>query len=99
MKVTDAMVDRFLGWPLPKSVCADLCATDPYYQHQRYGTSLLNVHEARAMLEYVLACQHKGRRYTTADDPLVNGAQPVRCQDCGEIVPTANPGASNATKG
>jgi hypothetical protein len=47
-------VDRFLGWPLPKSVCADFCATDSNYPHQRSGTNLLNADEARAMLEYVL---------------------------------------------
>lgn len=50
----DVMVDRFLAWPLPKSVCADLCATDSSYKFPRMGTNLLNVNEARAMLEYVL---------------------------------------------
>ncbi len=33
------------------------------------------------------ACEHKGLRYTTADDALVEGIQPVRCQTCGQIVP------------
>lgn len=52
-KVTDAMVDRFLAWPLPESVCADLCATMRGHPH-RIGTNLLTAVEARAMLEHVL---------------------------------------------
>lgn len=59
-KVMDELVARFLGWPLPKSVCADLCATDRNYQFPRSGTNLLDVNEARQMLEYVL----KGRIVT-----------------------------------
>lgn len=48
------LVDRFLQWPLPTSVCADPCATMRDYPHRRYGTSLLTADEARQMLEYVL---------------------------------------------
>ena len=48
------LVDRFLQWPLPTSVCADPCATMRDYPHRRYGTSLLTADEARRMLEYVL---------------------------------------------
>jgi len=62
MKVTDEMVDRFLRWPLPESVCSDLCVTIPNYctEHgypvgARSGTNLLTFPEARQMLEYVLA--------------------------------------------
>lgn len=47
------MVNRFLSWPLPKSVCADPCASNPDYPH-RSGTNLLNALEARQMLEHVL---------------------------------------------
>lgn len=54
MTVTDAMVDRFLSWRLPASVCADLCATNRDYQHPRCGTNLLTADEARQMLEHVL---------------------------------------------
>ena len=50
-----ALVDRFLSWPLPKSVAADLCATDANYPHPRCGTNLLTADEARQMLEHVLA--------------------------------------------
>lgn len=53
--VTEEMVNRFLSWPLPKSVCSDLCVTDNAYKFPRFGTSLLAADEARAMLEYVLS--------------------------------------------
>ena len=52
----DALVDRFLAWPLPASVCSDLCATKQGYPH-RSGTNLLSAAEARAMLEYVLGIE------------------------------------------
>jgi hypothetical protein len=63
-QVTAAMVDRFLSWPLPKSVCSDTCCSDSKYQFPRFGTSLLAADEARAMLEHVLrsAQQHGGDR-------------------------------------
>ena len=48
-----AMVDRFLQWPLPESVCADLCATKQ--GPGRIGTNLLTATEAQQMLEYVLS--------------------------------------------
>jgi len=54
MIITDEMVEMFLTWPLPDSVCADLCATKqgaPY----RSGTNLLSAIEARKMLEHVLS--------------------------------------------
>lgn len=40
MKVTEEMVQRFLSWPLPASVCADSCAMESGYSH-RTGTNLL----------------------------------------------------------
>jgi hypothetical protein len=48
------MVERFLNWPLPGSVCSDQCATKQDYPN-RIGTNLLTADEARQMLEYVLA--------------------------------------------
>lgn len=51
------LVDRFLSWPLPKSVCADVCATIHGYEHPRCGTNLLTAAEAKQMLEHVLAEQ------------------------------------------
>lgn len=52
--VTQELVDRFLSWPLPESVCADLVATMPGRRY-RTGTNLLSAIEARQMLIYVLA--------------------------------------------
>lgn len=57
-KNVPALVDRFLAWPLPNSVCADLCATERNYKHHRSGTNLLNANEARQMIEYLLAATH-----------------------------------------
>ena len=48
------LAERFLGWPLPESVCSDLCATKQGYPH-RSGTNLLSYVEAKQMFEYVLA--------------------------------------------
>lgn len=48
-----ALTDKFLAWPLPKSVCSDLCATNNGYEHPRYGTNLLNADEARSMISDV----------------------------------------------
>lgn len=49
----DELVNRFLAWPLPESVCADRCATEHGYPH-RSGTHLLNADEARQMIEHLL---------------------------------------------
>jgi len=49
----DALVNRFLAWPLPDSVCSDLCATKQGYPH-RSGTTLLTAVEAKAMISYLL---------------------------------------------
>lgn len=46
--------NRFCAAPLPKSVCADLCATDSAYPHPRIGTNLLTVAEAEEVLKHVL---------------------------------------------
>jgi hypothetical protein len=48
------LVDRFLSWPLPQSVCSDLCVTDRSYKFPRSGTNLLTADEARQMIEYLL---------------------------------------------
>lgn len=61
MKVTDAMVSRFLTWNLPDSVAVDECATMENFPHPRTGTCLLTAVEARAMLEHVLADEHLDR--------------------------------------
>ncbi len=67
MNITHDMVNRFLTWPLPESVCADLCATKQGAPH-RSGTNLLSYTEARQMLAHVVrevqdgsgrVCQHE----------------------------------------
>ncbi len=60
----DELVNRFLTWALPKSVCADRCATVYDYPHDRSGTNLLNADEAREMLEHVLS----GYRHAEVDE-------------------------------
>lgn len=50
----ESLVNRFLSWPLPNSVCSDVCATQQGTQH-RSGTTLLSATEAKQMLEHVLA--------------------------------------------
>lgn len=51
----DKMVDRFLAWPLPQSVCSDRCVCEPNYRYPRSGTSLLTAEEAKQMLLHVIA--------------------------------------------
>ena len=50
-----ALVDRFLAWELPKSVCSDACVSMPGYSSMRYGTNLLTADEAQQMVEHLLA--------------------------------------------
>lgn len=54
MKNLDALVSRFLAWPLPADVCADGCATVQNSPH-RSGTNLLTFDQSRQMLAHVLA--------------------------------------------
>lgn len=49
------MVDRFLAWPLPKSVCSDGCVINANCKFPRSGTNLLTAEEARQMIEHLLA--------------------------------------------
>lgn len=51
--IVPALVDVFLAWPLPESVCSDLCAAEQ--RPGRSGTNLLTADEARQMFEHVLA--------------------------------------------
>lgn len=49
----DEMVNAFLSWPLPESVCSDTCAT--VHGHKgRSGTNLLTAVEAKAMFSEVV---------------------------------------------
>lgn len=49
----DAMVNSFLGWPLPQSVLPDLCVMNQDYP-TRSGTNLLTAVEAKAMFQHCL---------------------------------------------
>lgn len=51
--VIGLVVDEFLRWPLPDSVCCDPCACTPGYPN-RSGTNLLTAQQARQMFEYLL---------------------------------------------
>lgn len=55
----DDLVNRFLQWKLPDTVCADMCATDREYAKRfpgtRCGTNLLSANETRQMIQYLLA--------------------------------------------
>lgn len=48
-----SIADKFLRWPLPKSVCSDLCVTDRNYGFPRSGTNLLSADEALQMIAYL----------------------------------------------
>lgn len=48
----DQLAHAFLRWPLPESVCADLCATRQ--GPDRVGTNLLSLDEARQMFRDVV---------------------------------------------
>lgn len=67
----ETMVDRFLSWQLPKSVCADLCATTP--KEGRYGTNLLSASEAKEMIEHLLGVKIQIDESVTNDTVIVKG--------------------------
>lgn len=48
------LADRFISWPLPTDVSADLCATDRNYPHSRSGTNLLTHAQAKVMIKHIL---------------------------------------------
>lgn len=51
---TELIVNRFLAWPLPETVAADLCATMQGYP-DRTGTNLLTAIEATEMVKHLLS--------------------------------------------
>jgi hypothetical protein len=83
MIVTDEMVNRFLAWPLPESVCSDLIVTRSGVRN-RLGTMLLTATEAEAMLRHVLA---------TASIPT--GTKPD-CARCGNDITKCDNGPALA---
>ena len=53
-KAIDGLVDMFLAWELPRTVCSDSCVTVKNYNGQRTGTNLLNANEAKQMIKYLI---------------------------------------------
>lgn len=66
-----ALVDRFLAWPLPDSVCSDGCVTERGYPN-RSGTNLLTASEAEAMLRHVLAARSSSVEAGAGEDAILN---------------------------
>ena len=68
MDLMDAMVSRFLTWPVPASVYPDGTPG----QLGRTGTNLLNADEARQMLEHVLSIKQEqgGKKRPVESDYL-----------------------------
>jgi hypothetical protein len=64
----DALVNRFLAWPLPASVCADPCASMRDYPN-RTGTNLLTADEAGQMIQHVLAGELDYRAFCESRSP------------------------------
>lgn len=52
-RIVSRLVDKFLAWPLPESVCSDQCAGERGYPH-RSGTNLLTAAEAEQMIRHLL---------------------------------------------
>lgn len=48
------LVDQFLAWQLPESVCSDLCVTIKNHPYPRSGTNLLTADEAAKMFDHVI---------------------------------------------
>ncbi|WP_047168884.1 hypothetical protein [Rhizorhabdus histidinilytica] len=75
-----ALARRFVTWPLPRTVCADLCATDPNYQYGRSGTNLLSLAEAEQMLRHVLgsgcACHPEVQKDASRHGSCLSGGCP-----------------------
>lgn len=52
-RIVSRLVDKFLSWPLPETVCSDTCACTQGYPH-RTGTNLLSATEAEQMIRHLL---------------------------------------------
>jgi len=58
--ISKELVDRFLSWQLPESVCADpICARPGNANEHRTGTNLMTHREAEQMLAHVLDGQSR----------------------------------------
>lgn len=87
MQVTDDMVTRFLGWPLPKSFAPDCGISfdgrkdDQWNKNKTWpvGTNLLTAIETRAMLEHVLAEPAVQPHVKTAAEMRYDAAHDTSC--------------------
>lgn len=70
-----AMVERFLTWPLPDSVCCDPIAMKQGEPH-RTGTNLLTFSEAKQMLAHVLEPSFKHRHCPNEDGGCYHADEP-----------------------
>lgn len=71
------LAEAFLRWPLPETVCADLCATKQ--GPGRVGTNLLSYSEAKQMFEQLLS--------SPASRPVV-AQEGVRDTEMSQVMPT-----------
>ena len=87
MKVTDEMVSRFLGWPLPKDFGPDCGISfdgrkdDEWNKNKTWpiGTNLFTADQARAMLEHVLAVPAVEPHIKTAAEMRYDAAHDTSC--------------------
>lgn len=84
------LVDRFLSWPIPESVCSDPCVVMHGYRG-RVGTNLLTADESRQMLEHVLETA-----LAAAPKPTQELA---KFQPCGYVVRTCEENEENRCMG
>ena len=70
----DDMVNRFLGWSLPKDVVPETCVCDANYPY-RHGTNLMNADQAKAMFEYCLGVEAR-------PNPAPEPQEPNKCTGC-----------------
>ena len=86
---TKLMIDRFLSWPLPESLCSDPCASMPGYPH-RTGTNLMTAEQAKAMLLHVLAAAQAPAGWVPVTE---------RLPEVGQYLLVAGPRGSNLADG
>lgn len=52
-RIISRLVEQFLAWPLPESVCSDPCVCERGHP-RRSGTNLLTANEAEQMIKHLL---------------------------------------------
>lgn len=105
MKVTDEMVNRFLGWKLPEDFHPDAGIsfkaefnehTAHPMKHQPTGTNLFNFEQAKAMLEYVLSAEAgRTQEAVATQTPPFRAALEQAVQDIIEVADYLNDACNN----